>query len=174
MERGGRCAERLGNRLEGDRDALLQPVGGDAHHAGFHFRAAQEVTGHPADSKSGTSGLATFVLPDGAVEGKNATVTAADWIGCKFSIQGHPYLVVHFDHPSNPRPITYSTRPYGRFGAFFDGQSIPSGKPLKLKFRSALATRFDAKRAGRIVEAFEDPATLDVLPVDELMSLLVE
>lgn len=41
------------------------------------------------------------------------------------------------------------------------------------KFRSALATRFDAKRTARIVKAFEDPATLDAMAADEFMSLLV-
>ena len=42
------------------------------------------------------------------------------------------------------------------------------------KFRSALATRFDAKRSGKIVKVFEDPTALDAMAVDELMSLLVE
>jgi 2-methylcitrate dehydratase len=42
------------------------------------------------------------------------------------------------------------------------------------KFRSALATRFDAKRSGKIVKAFEDPAALDAMAADDLMSLLVE
>ena len=42
------------------------------------------------------------------------------------------------------------------------------------KFKNALATQFDAKRAGRIVKAFEDPAVLDAMAADEFMSLLVE
>lgn len=41
------------------------------------------------------------------------------------------------------------------------------------KFKSALATRFDAKRTTRIVNAFEDPATLDAMAADEFMSLLI-
>ncbi|HEV2294911.1 MAG TPA: bifunctional 2-methylcitrate dehydratase/aconitate hydratase [Tepidisphaeraceae bacterium] len=42
------------------------------------------------------------------------------------------------------------------------------------KFRSALATRLDAKRTARIVSAFEDPTALDAMAADELMSLLAE
>jgi 2-methylcitrate dehydratase len=42
------------------------------------------------------------------------------------------------------------------------------------KFRGALATRFDAKRSGKIVKAFEDPAALDAMAADEFMLLLVE
>jgi 2-methylcitrate dehydratase len=42
------------------------------------------------------------------------------------------------------------------------------------KFKSALATRFDAKRSGKIVKVFEDPAALDAMAVDDLMSLLAE
>jgi hypothetical protein len=40
--------------------------------------------------------------------------------------------------PTNPQPTVFSTRPYGRFGAFFDGQSISPDKPLKLKYRFIL------------------------------------
>ncbi len=41
------------------------------------------------------------------------------------------------------------------------------------KFKAALATRFDAKRVGRIVKAFEDPAAFDAMAADEFMSLLI-
>jgi 2-methylcitrate dehydratase len=42
------------------------------------------------------------------------------------------------------------------------------------KFRSAMATRFDAKRSGKIVKVFEHPAALDAMAADDFMSLLVE
>lgn len=109
-------------------------LGGDPHHAGFHFRAAQEVTGQPEDSKAGMTGLATFITPPGAKEGKNSTTTNADWVACQFMIKDHHYVVAHFDHPSNPRPITYSVRPYGRFGSFCP-MKVSEGKPLTLKYR---------------------------------------
>ena len=46
-------------------------------------------------------------------------------------------MVVHMDHPDNPRPITYSTRSYGRFGSFMP-MKVTEGKPLKLKYRIVL------------------------------------
>ena len=42
------------------------------------------------------------------------------------------------------------------------------------KFKKALATRFDAKRASKIESLFDNSARLDATPVDELMALLVE
>lgn len=109
-------------------------LGGDPHHAGFHFRAAQEVTGEPEDTKAKTTGLATFTTPASAQEGKNSTTTNADWVACFFKIKEHPYVVAHFDHPSNPRPITYSVRPYGRFGSYCP-MKVKEGEPLKLRYR---------------------------------------
>jgi hypothetical protein len=55
------------------------------------------------------------------------------------------------DHPSNPRPTTFSTRPYGRFGAYFDREVAP-GEPLTLKYRlhiqsAASAGKSDADAA---------------------------
>jgi 2-methylcitrate dehydratase len=41
------------------------------------------------------------------------------------------------------------------------------------KFKSALATRFDAKRMKPIVALFEDPEKLDATPTNEFMTLLV-
>jgi 2-methylcitrate dehydratase len=49
-------------------------------------------------------------------------------------------------------------------------ESIPL---LWEKFKSALATRFDARKAEPIVRLFEDANKLDAMGVDELMSLLV-
>ncbi len=109
-------------------------LGGDPHHAGFHFRASQEVTGEPEDTKAKTTGLATFITPAGAQEGKNSTTTHANWVACAFKINEHSYVVAHFDHAANPRPITYSVRPYGRFGSYCP-MKVKEGEPLKLKYR---------------------------------------
>jgi 2-methylcitrate dehydratase len=45
---------------------------------------------------------------------------------------------------------------------------------LRQKFQSALATRFDVKKAKPIVELFQDPDRLDAMPVDAFMSMLAE
>jgi hypothetical protein len=38
------------------------------------------------------------------------------------------------DWPRNPRPTVYSTRAYGRVGAFFT-QDLPADEPLHLRYR---------------------------------------
>ena len=35
------------------------------------------------------------------------------------------------DAPTNPRPIRYSTRPYGRFGSFFEAELGDEPLPLR-------------------------------------------
>ena len=99
---------------------------GDAHHSGFHFRAANEV----ADREHG----AAFTYPSGAKDLGNDIWGEANWVHAAFDIAGRTYGVTHIDHPSNPRPTTYSTRPYGRFGAFFTHQLKP-GEPLTVRYR---------------------------------------
>src|SRR5207249_6768640 len=42
------------------------------------------------------------------------------------------------------------------------------------KFKSALATRFDANKSAPIIALFQDPAKLDATPVNQFMSLLAE
>jgi hypothetical protein len=120
------------------------------------------VTGEPADTKAKTTGLANFVLPLSAQEGKNSTTTNADWVACAFKIKDHPYVVAHFDHASNPRPITYSVRSYGRFGSFCP-MTVKEGEPLTLKYRiivmnapsessitpEALDQRYEAYSSGK-------------------------
>ena len=45
--------------------------------------------------------------------------------------------VDHMDGPDNPKPTTYSTRPYGRVGAFFTADTAPE-QPLHLLYRLVL------------------------------------
>ena len=110
-------------------------LGGDPQHAGFHFRADNEVSG--ADQKAGKTGTATYLRQEGAKFTKNDEWLDTNWVACSFKVKDNPYVVVHMDHPDNPRPITYSTRSYGRFGSFMP-MKVTEGKPLKLKYRIVL------------------------------------
>lgn len=107
-------------------------LGGDAHHAGFHFRAAQEVADAPG--ADGKPGAAVYTRPAGATRVKDDVWEACDWTHAAFSVDGKPYAVTHLDPPANPRPNQYSTRPYGRFGSFFKGE-VSKDKPLRLRYR---------------------------------------
>jgi hypothetical protein len=142
-------------------------LGGDPQHAGFHFRAAQEV----ADAKPGakgatTAGGATYVRPVSAKFTKNDEWLDCPWVACSFSVKGNPYTVVHMDHPENPKPATFSTRPYGRFGPYAP-VTVKAGEPLKLKYRIAVLDgnaypNLDAEAAGGWYADYVTPAAVTV------------
>lgn len=106
---------------------------GDVQHAGFHFRAAEEVQKTAKDTK--------YTLPEGAkpLMGKNDKPVAdvyenTNWVVCSFLIGEKRYAVGHFNDPKNPTPLQYSTRAYGRFGAFSKAEVKPDA-PLNLRYR---------------------------------------
>src|SRR5206468_3742764 len=107
---------------------------GDPHHGGFHFRAAEEVQGPATTKPSIRAGLATYIRPPGAKLLKDDIWSDTPWSACVFAIKGNPYTVVHMNYPRNPEPVLYSTRPYGRFGAYFAAKLF-EGKPIRLRYR---------------------------------------
>jgi hypothetical protein len=134
-------AERVSaDELVLDYDLTVASLGGDVQltgdpqHAGFHFRAAQEVADAKPPGAKVTAGGATYVRPPTAKLTKNDEWLDCPWVSCTFTIQGHPYTVLHMDHPSNPKPTTYCTRAYGRFGAFFI-DTVKESTPMHLKYR---------------------------------------
>ena len=109
-----------------------EKIAGDAHHAGFHFRGANELA-DTADKRR-RSGGAFYVFPPSAKLIKDDVWGELPWVNANFELFGRRYSVTHMDGPNNPDPTTYSTRPYGRFGAFFMGETTPE-KPLKVSYR---------------------------------------
>ncbi len=130
-------------------------LGGDPQHAGFQFRAANEVVG--ADQKSGKTGTATYLRPEGAKFTRNDEWLNANWVACSFEIKDNPYTVVHMDHPGNPRPITYSTRPYARFGSY-GPTTVPASKPLHLRYRIVVldGTIHASPKVDEMDKSYED------------------
>jgi hypothetical protein len=127
------------NELVLDYDITLETltgkpeqVGGDAHHAGFHFRASNDLVDE-ADKRH-RSGATSYLFPDTAKLIKDDVWSGAPWVNATFNLFGRRYSITHMDGASNPDPTTYSTRPYGRFGAFFTGEVTPQ-KPLKVSYR---------------------------------------
>jgi hypothetical protein len=134
-----------------DFTLTIQPVGGDirlggdAHHAGFQFRAAQEVAENAAAS--------TILHPPGAERLEGDLWAAAPWMAMSFDVGGEPYTVVHMDHvKENPDNTTYSTRTYGRFGAFFS-RDVTESEPLVLRYRLLVIGARDEERVS--VEALQ-------------------
>ena len=125
-----------------DYDITLETLTGkpvrifaDPHHGGFHFRAAQEV----ADTigADGKPGSAVYTRPATAKDEKNDIWSDCPWATCAFDVKGKRCAVTILDHPSNLKPARFSTRPYGRFGSYFDSTLSP-GEPLRLKYRVLL------------------------------------
>lgn len=115
---------------------------GDPQHAGFHFRANQEV------AKNGKENT-YYLRPDGkgkmgetrnwdpgakAAISRDPRTVNLPWNAMSFVTGGKRYTVLRINHPENPKETRGSERDYGRFGDYFEYTLTP-GKPLKLKYR---------------------------------------
>lgn len=107
--------------------APTQPIAlrGDPQHGGFQLRLADEV----AQRKN-----AHYVYPPSARRESDDVWVDCPWVACSATIEGHPVAVLFMSHPDNPGPVRWSTRDYGRFGAYFETDLEP-GKPLALQYR---------------------------------------
>ncbi len=101
---------------------------GDPQHAGFQFRPHNDVT------KSHSQ----YIRQASASGGKGDVWKDCRWIANQFTVKDNKYVVVHMDHSSNPGTIdgrtVYSTRNYGRFGAYAP-HTIKDGSSLLLSYR---------------------------------------
>ncbi|HET6576435.1 MAG TPA: DUF6807 family protein [Fimbriiglobus sp.] len=110
---------------------------GDPQHAGFHFRAAQEVA---KDTKAQTY----FLRPDGKgamgqtrnwdAKTRDPKTVDLPWDAMSFVVHGKRYTVLRMDHQANPGEARGSERDYGRFGDYFEYELAP-GKPLTVRYR---------------------------------------
>ncbi len=100
---------------------------GDAHHAGMQVRMSNEVVDTEDDTE--------YIMPEGAEELDNDIVDNAWWLCGSMVVGGKRYWVLHLTAPDlvTGQPH-YSTRAYGRFGAFFEPDLTPDA-PLRLAFR---------------------------------------
>jgi hypothetical protein len=109
---------------------------GDPQHAGFHFRASQEVA---QKTKSQTY----FLRPDG--KGALGETRNWDpktrrgpvnlpWDTMSFVVAGQRFTVLYLDHPGNPKEARGSERDYGRIGSYFEYDLTPT-RPLAVRYR---------------------------------------
>lgn len=133
---------------------------GDPQHAGFHFRANQEV------AKNGEKNT-YYLRPDGKGkinETRNWDPKGADkrtidlpWNAVSFVTGDKRYTVLRINHPDNPKETRGSERNYGRFGDYFEYDLTPS-KPLKLKYRVWVQEgEMTAEQCNAMAEAFVTP-----------------
>lgn len=111
---------------------------GDPQHAGFHFRAHNDVYE--------VSRNATYYIRPGSGVGQpgiainwsakvdNEQTRDLPWKGMCFLLDNKFFTVAYLDHPGNPKPARASERDYGRFGTYFATDLIPE-KPLSARYR---------------------------------------
>lgn len=115
-------------------------VDGDPQHAGFHFRANEEVT-------EKTSKETYYLRPDGkdapgkfrnwspgAKNPADAKHVDLPWNAMSFVVGGKRYTAEYIDRPQNPKEARFSERDYGRFGSYFVAEATPE-KPLVVDYR---------------------------------------
>jgi len=101
---------------------------GDPQHAGFQFRAAQEVA-------EKTAKQTYYVRPDGVGKPGEAKQDGDyPWKAMSFVLGQDRFTACYLDKPSNPKPAKYSERDYGRFGSYFVAE-VTLEKPLDVNYR---------------------------------------
>jgi hypothetical protein len=107
---------------------------GDPQHAGFHFRADNEVAARAKDRT-------VFTRPDGPDRpGKTRnwpevkTHVNLPWDAMTFVLGEKKYTVAYLDRPDNPKEARFSERDYGRFGSYFV-REVTREKPLTVRYR---------------------------------------
>lgn len=103
-------------------------LGGDPEHAGFQYRAHNDVAKGPPEGK------ARYLFHKETIDPKKDK--DLPWVAMTYGLNGKQYSVQYMSHPANPSAgAVYSAyRDYGRFGEFFTYR-ISAGKTLALKYR---------------------------------------
>ena len=113
-------------------------VDGDPQHAGFQFRASNEVAEKTAKQtyyirpKTGKAEPGTTIN----WSAKNDTEATRDlpWKAMSFVVGGNRFTTAYLDSPGNPKPARFSERDYGRFGSYFVSKNITAKKPLIVNY----------------------------------------
>lgn len=133
---------------------------GDPQHAGFHFRANNDVAAK-------TEKQTYYLRPDG--KGKNDETRNWEpkkpdpktinlpWDACCFVLGDKRYTVLRVTHPDNPGEARGSERNYARFGDYFEAEVTPA-KPLRVKYRVWVQEgEMTVPEAAAIAAAFRSP-----------------
>lgn len=103
---------------------------GDPQHAGCQLRLAEEVATH-ADATR-------YEHSAGASDSGNDVWRDCEWAMVRARIGGRDVKVLHASAGGAGSRVVYSTRPYGRFGAFAEFALSPD-TPLELRYRVVIA-----------------------------------
>jgi hypothetical protein len=135
---------------------------GDPQHAGFQFRASQDVPDK-------TAKLTYYLRPDGKGEPGKFRNWPADkdhanlpWNALSFVLDYQRYTCCYLDHPQNPKESRYSERDYGRFGSYFEF-TVDENHPLAVNYRVWLqAGEMTVEQVQQRADDFVQPASAKV------------
>ena len=107
---------------------------GDPQHAGFQFRATQDVP-------EKTAKQTYYLRHDGKAEPGKFRNWPGDkqhanlpWNALSIVVDDQRYTCCYLDRPENPKEARFSERDYGRFGSYFEYE-LDTNKPLTLNYR---------------------------------------
>lgn len=107
---------------------------GDPQHAGFQFRATQDVPDNTAKQTY-------YLRTDGPGQPGKFRNWPADkqhanlpWNALSIVVDDQRYTVCYLDRPENPKEARFSERDYGRFGSYFE-YDLDASHPLLLNYR---------------------------------------
>ena len=158
---------------------------GDPQHAGFQFRASQDVPDH-------TKHLTYYIRPDGVGEPgkfrnwsgkKNESELNRNHINLPWNAlcmalpkdaenaQGKlaetdvdRFTVCYLDSPDNPKPSRFSERDYGRFGSYFESDLKP-GESFSINYRVWIqAGAMSLDEINALSRDFVDPVAVKLVP----------
>ncbi len=132
---------------------------GDPQHAGFQFRAHNDVAAK-------TAKRTYYLRPDGQGQpgqtrnwepkSKKGPVDLP-WNAMSFVLDDQRYTACYLNNPRNPGEQRYSERDYGRFGCYFV-HDLTKEKPLVVNYRIWLQKgEMTADGARALSQAFIDP-----------------
>jgi hypothetical protein len=135
---------------------------GDPQHAGFQFRAAQDVAAKTAKQ--------TYYLhPEGKGElgatrnwPQDKAMVNLPWYAMSFVIDDQRYTVAYLNHPLNPKESRFSERDYGRFGGYFVYE-LREQNPLLVNYRLWLQEgEMTVEQGEALRAAFAAPPKVDI------------
>jgi len=156
---GGTLIE-FASRLESEVGPIK--LDGDPQHAGFQFRATQDV---PEKTKDKTY----YLRPDGKGQPGKFRNWPADkghvdlpWNALSIVVGDQRYTVAMLDRPQNPKEARSSERDYGRFGSYFEYE-VEENKPLELNYRVWVQEgEMDVEGVQRLADDFVEPVEVTV------------
>ncbi|MCI0684396.1 MAG: PmoA family protein [Gemmataceae bacterium] len=127
---------------------------GDPQHAGFQFRASNDV----ADK---TAKQTYYVHPDGkGAPGatrnwpQDKSMVDLPWYAMSFVLADQRYTCCYLNHPKNPKETRFSERDYGRFGGYFE-YTLTEQTPLVVNYRLWLQNgEVTPEKARELYDAF--------------------